>query len=254
MLSIRVTTALFYSFMVTALVVLCGCAKPQSTVAEEPPPKQSEPQPEAAKPEQLPAQQNYHLPRPTLADARQVIERVYKDAVVVDTSRDENFFAGDFNGDLSEDIIIIVKPVEAKLGDINHELASWILEDPLSEALPSPRVLIQNAQRQPKRIQVEKGEALLAVIHGFGPDGWRNLEATQTYLLKNVAGSDIKPQHRDRLFRAIKGNALVIKATDVVEEVIGGEPGFIYYTGAKYAWQNKRSSKVNRGPLARSPH
>ena len=37
-------------------------------------------------------------------------------------------------------------------------------------------------------LRVEENELLLAVIHGYGTQGWRDAQATQTYLLKNAAG------------------------------------------------------------------
>ncbi len=56
----------------------------------------------------------------------------------------------------------------------------WLLRDPRAPHNP----------RTPLR--VEKDEPLLAVIHGYGANAWRDPEATQTFLLKNVVGADMR--------------------------------------------------------------
>ena len=38
------------------------------------------------------------------------------------------------------------------------------------------------------RLRIEKDEVLLAVIHGYGANDWRDPQATQTFVLKNVVG------------------------------------------------------------------
>ena len=49
-------------------------------------------------------------PGPTDAEVREAVLRNYEDAAVIDNSRPTPFIVGDFNGDHSEDIAIVVKP------------------------------------------------------------------------------------------------------------------------------------------------
>ena len=89
-----------------------------------------------------------------------------------------SFIDGDFNGDGSRDLAVVIKPAPNKLADLNEEFPNWILKDPFSS--DQPRI---------PRLRVAADDTLLAVIHGYGPNGWRDSQATQTFLLKNAVGS-----------------------------------------------------------------
>src|SRR5215470_14159932 len=115
---------------------------------------------------------------PKQAEVQQAVKRIFKDAAVVDTNYNPNFLAGDFNGDGSQDIAVILKPV--KLDLMNQELPPWLVREP-------------RAHRDPRlALKIAKDETLLAVIHGYGANDWRDPEATQTFVLKNVVGNDLK--------------------------------------------------------------
>ena len=60
-----------------------------------------------------------NLPPPDLVAVKEAVKRVFKNSAVVDTTRDRSFVAGDFNGDLSQDIAVIVKPEAQRLADMN---------------------------------------------------------------------------------------------------------------------------------------
>src|SRR5689334_19107170 len=47
---------------------------------------------------------------PKLAEVQDAIKRVFKDAAVLDPNYNPNFLAGDFNGDASQDLAVIIKP------------------------------------------------------------------------------------------------------------------------------------------------
>ena len=64
---------------------------------------------------------------------------------------------------------------------MNQELPPWLLRDPRSNKSD------QRSVCRSKRMNV-----LLAVIHGYGTNDWRDPQATQTFLLKNVVGSDLR--------------------------------------------------------------
>jgi hypothetical protein len=158
------------------------------------------------------------------------LKRVFKDALVMDTTRSPAFVAADFNGDQSQDVAVVVTPISEKLGELNGDSPTWLLRDPIVPIDP----------RSP-RLRVADREVLLAVIHGFGARGWRDPEATQTYLLKHVAGSSMKA-HILRDFRAAnQGNSLPRFRGDLLGQILEGKPGYLYYADATYAWYDPKT-------------
>src|SRR5215216_4757171 len=63
-----------------------------------------------------------------LSEVQDAIKRVFKDAAVIDSNYNPNFLAGDFNGDTSQDIAVVLKP--AKLDEMNQELPPWLVREP----------------------------------------------------------------------------------------------------------------------------
>ncbi len=131
----------------------------------------------------------------------------------------------------SQDIAVVVRPRKGKLGEINDELANWILEDPREvEARDAGQAATLKTSAAPARASVAQGDILLAVIHGHKAEGWRNPEATQTYLLKNAVGSGLRMTPRaEARSRGATG--------DVISETLAGEEGFLYWNGARYSWR-----------------
>ncbi|HEV8428052.1 MAG TPA: hypothetical protein VGQ41_09155 [Pyrinomonadaceae bacterium] len=157
---------------------------------------------------------------PTEADLRTVVKRNYEDVVTVDDSRPTPFIIGDFNGDSSEDIAVVVKP--QKLSELNSEYVNWILEDP--------------HQLQRASMNVRKNDLLLAVIHGHKGEGWRHELARQTYLLKNAVGTDLETMSIQQLRSSGESRRLPPLRGDVIREKLNGSGGIIYWIGGKYAW------------------
>ena len=155
---------------------------------------------------------------------------------------------GDFNGDLTQDIAVVVKPTSARLPEINDQLANWILLD--VKVSPHSRSYAGIVSRP--RVRVNDGDVLLAVIHGFGFDGWRNDQATQTYVLKNAAGTGMKTGARLQVVRPDTQDKLPRIRGDVIAQSMEGQSGFVYYNGAKYAWYDPRTYKPDA--LARTAH
>ena len=229
-----------------ALAVLGACAEPQPSKEAQPAPARQEspgavastpdasaPQPAAPvvtpTPEQKP-------PQP--AEARAALERIYKGAVLFD-ERGGRAVVGDFNGDGSEDIVIAVHPAAGRVDELNDELANWIVSDPRKVSPPDPRQFdphegVQKLQPEAVRPKVGANDALLVVIHGFKEEGWRNPEALQSYLLKNVAGAELKSQARVEAQASAKKRVRLLG--DVIRETLSGETGFLYWTGASYGW------------------
>lgn len=225
-------------------VSMPGCADSKRTDAEsaarnaQPPASAAESSPTSAvtpAPTQAP-------PRPELseaspADLRECVRRVYRAAVNVEDGRPDGYVTGDFNGDGSQDIAVVVRPGRGRLGEINDELANWILEDPHEDPLQAVTSAASRPRERPPRAQVAQGELLLAVIHGHKADGWRNPAATQTYLLRNAVGGELKKKTRTEALFALGPDARPPYLTgDVISETLAREQGFLYWDGAKYIW------------------
>jgi hypothetical protein len=180
-------------------------------------------------------EESLNLPPPKPEEVREAITRVYKDAVTIDARHLPNYIVGDFNGDGSEDVAVVVRPAKDKLEEINDEVANWIVEDPRLVVLPDPHKSVQPLPPSSRPI-VKPNDLLLAIIHGYKREGWRNKEAQQTYLLDNAVGNSMTPSPLENLEGA-HGNQN--RTGDVIKETLAGEQGFLYWTGAKYAWRKQ---------------
>jgi hypothetical protein len=182
---------------------------------------------------------------PSLQEVQQKIEKVYRGTVTLVPLREGSFMAGDFNGDGSQDLLLIVKPVADMLRKINGEIAPWILEDPEQIWVPQPGKGVQRMPPPPPPVRVQEGDVLLAFIHGHGTNGWRDPLGSQAYLLKNAYSSALKRTStievlkqvrqknrrslsRARHFLRYKGDLLIVNSA--------GKPRFLYWTGGHYAW------------------
>jgi rhodanese-related sulfurtransferase len=154
---------------------------------------------------------------------------VFKDAAEVDRRYEPHFLAGDFNGDTSQDIAVVIKPV--KLDEMNQELPPWLLRDPLSN-------------KPPTRLGIQKDEMLLAVIHGYGTNDWRDPQATQTFVLKNVVGEDLRVENAKDFVKAHSGKKLPRPQGDLIAETLKGNDGYLYYAASNYAWYDTKSPTV----------
>ncbi|HZD93968.1 MAG TPA: hypothetical protein VE133_06920, partial [Candidatus Sulfotelmatobacter sp.] len=126
------------------------------------------------------------LPPPTKAEVEDAFRRVFGVDLTARFVEGQTFVVGDFNGDQSEDIGIIVRPAPGKLGDINSDFANWIIQDADKAFIPPPGDTVVVPPKQ-KPAKLASGETVLAVIHGFGPKGWRTADARQSYLIKHAA-------------------------------------------------------------------
>ena len=197
--------------MIASLATLIGCHR---ATENNPPVSQLPSHPVAV---ETPRQSG---PSPTEAELRTVVRRNYEDVVTVDDSRATSFIVGDFNGDSSEDIAVVVKP--RKLSDLNSEYVNWILEDPHN---------LQQAS-----MNVRRNDLLLAVIHGHEGEGWRHELARQTYLLMNAVGTDLETMSIQQLRGSGESRRLPTLRGDVIREKLKGSGGIIYWNGGKYVW------------------
>ena len=221
-----------------ASLLLCACASRKA-----PPPPNSTP----PAPAESPQTQLSQTSPPKFVEVQEVVKRVFKEAALLDSSRDPNFLVGDFNGDGSQDIAVVLKPAPGKLSQMNQEFPPWILRDPSISAQPGA----------PTR--VDATDALLAVIHGYGPNGWRDPQATQTFLLKNAVGSDARTLSKSDFAAANQGKKIPRLQGDSIGEVLRGRSGYLYFANATYSWYDARTFKgeperrlVHRGGTVRT--
>ena len=167
---------------------------------------------------------------PQLADVEAAIQRVFKGAAVIDPDYKSSFLVGDFNGDTSQDLAVVLKPVPEKIAEMN-ERPLWLLRDPRVPYDP----------RAP--LHVEKDDVLLAVIHGYGANDWRDPEATQTFLLKNVAGADMRVQDGKEFVKNNTGRRAPRLQGDLIGEKLKGSEGYLYYNVASYSWYDPKTFK-----------
>ncbi|HEU4873856.1 MAG TPA: hypothetical protein VFT44_12225 [Pyrinomonadaceae bacterium] len=202
------------------VLTLSACSSTTKRVAVEQPPTYL-PTPEST-PVRLTA-----AAAPRLPEVRDAIKRIFKDAAVLDQNSNPNFLMGDFNGDASQDLAVVIKPV--KLEEMNQDYPPWLVRAPRT----------RKVDRAP--LKIEKDEALLAVIHGYGINDWRDPEATQTFVLKDVVGSDLKLHSGKEFVAANAGRKLPRTQGDLIGETVQGTRGFLYYAVSTYSWYDPKT-------------
>ena len=235
----KLTATLTRVFLAVDLALFAACARPAQPDGEgatAPTPQQAQTTTTTPAPSKSDEAASA-TPPATLEEVRGVVAHIYRDAVVVETERVAPFVVGDFNGDGSEDIAVVVRPGAGKLPEVNGEYANWIVEDPREVLTPEVRGDVKVLPKRPGPATVRQGELLLAVIHGYRGRGWRDPLASQTYLLKGAAGGEISAQSTEAVLNAATDKARLPQLRgDVIRERLAGGDGFIYWTGAKYAW------------------
>ena len=179
------------------------------------------------------------LPPPTRAEVDEKVRRIFGDAVTVEHGAHPFFIVGDFNGDDSEDLAVIVRPTAGKLAEVNDDVANWIIQDAdfYSAAQAAQRVVKANDVPPPPRIAA--GEQVLAILHGYGPKGWHNPEARQSYLVKHAAATFLGTS-RSNTQQSIRMMHLPAE-TDIIQELRQNKKGFLFWTGGAYAWHPSAS-------------
>ncbi len=215
-----------------ALSVLNGCSKSEKSRAEgspQPLTAEAPPSPGIAPGDQ--PQQMSKLPPPKPNEVQEAVKRIFKEAVLIDTNNKPSFIVGDFNGDLSQDIAVTLKPASDKLAELNEEFPNWILRD----------LGGSSDQSESPRLRVAANDKLLAIIHGYAVKGWRDPQASQTYLLKNAPHSDMELYSPKEFMAAYQGKKLPQLRGDVVGQEIGGKLKCLYFSGATYSWYDPKT-------------
>jgi hypothetical protein len=213
--------AIFVLLLLT-VVSASSCSNSKPAMVEAPPSYQPTPSSPQIK---LPS-----VIAPKLPEVQEAVHRVFKDSAVIDSAANPNFLTGDFNGDQSEDLAVVLKPVAGKLAEMNEEYPSWLLRDPFQS----------DPAKRPK-LTIQENEVLLAIIHGFGENDWRDPQATQTFLLKNVTGSNMAVLTGKDFSSKHSGRQLPRPSGDLIEETLGGTNGCLYYASANYLWYDPKT-------------
>lgn len=218
-------------FLASFLMVL-GCNQRNSNVRVEKPIPASTPvsvsQPVATVAKMPPA---------TAADAEAALRRVFGDDLMMDHGQPQPFITGDFNGDNTEDLAVIARPAPGKLDEINAELADWIVQD-ADRFYIAPSGKSKVVVPEMAKPKVVAGEPVLAIIHGYGPEGWRNPAARQAYIVKHAAATFVgtAPSISRKSIRLMR---LPVR-TEIIEQIRDKQKGFLFWTGAEYAWHPEK--------------
>ena len=220
---------MFWHLSFVLILFICGCSTGKRAEVENPPtPQAPAPATSAVK---------VDTPRDArLPEVQHAVRRVFKDAAVLHPDHNPNFVTGDFNGDSSQDLAVILKP--DNVAEMNQEYPPWLVRDPLADGTARP-------------LQIKRDEVLLAVIHGYGANEWRDPEATQTFVLKNVAGNDLKVQTSKEFASANTGRKLPRPQGDLIAETVNGASGYLYYAVSTYSWYDPKTFRpqAESGPF-----
>jgi hypothetical protein len=160
----------------------------------------------------------------TVGDVHAALARAFSGCVEI-RAEESGRVTGDFNGDGSEDVAIVVRPSAERGYEINDAFRNWIVQDLGHEMA---------GRSQAPQPRVEKEETLLAVIHGHGPAGWRNPEARQAYLLKHAAMDKLRVVRKEKEARATSAGPL-LRGDAIVDEGAEAPTRFLHWAGARYA-------------------
>jgi rhodanese-related sulfurtransferase len=203
------------------IVFMCGCSTGKRADVEKPPTPQATPAAPVTSAINVEPARAANLP-----EVQDAVKRVFKTAAVLHPDHNPNFVTGDFNGDSSQDLAVVLKP--DNIAEMNQEYPPWLLRDPRRNGAPQD-------------LQVRKDEVVLAVIHGYGANAWRDPEATQTFVLKNVAGNDLKVKTSKEFVSANIGRKLPRPQGDLIAENLNGTPGYLYYAVSTYSWYDPKT-------------
>jgi hypothetical protein len=209
--------------MISALY-LWGRPRPKVEVIER---EEDVVPPPATEPSPLPSPSP--MAAPALSEVQPTLDRVFGQTLTRDRATRPAFVAGDFNGDDVTDLAVAVRPrSEGALLELRAEGARCRLQD--ATAPPTDVVA------RPGPVEVAARDLLLAVVHGADVGGWRNPDARQCYLVKNAAGSGMRPRPLTGVPDAIRMRAIRSHIGDVIVARRGGGPGVLLWTAATYVW------------------
>lgn len=201
-----------------------SCSKTQTAMMENAPAYQPTPTGSTVKMPQVVS--------PKLVDVHAAVHRVFKDAAIVDTAANPSFFVGDFNGDASEDLAVVLKPATGRVAELNEEYSPWLLRD-----------LFSLDQATKPTVRIQQQDVLLAIIHGYGDNEWRDSQATQTFVLKNAIGTNMVVRTGKDLAHEHSGKRLPLPQGDLIAQNLRGGNGYLYYASSSYQWYDPKTFK-----------
>ncbi|MFY9558007.1 MAG: hypothetical protein WAV20_18545 [Blastocatellia bacterium] len=249
MLARKASIASAWLVVVILSIALSGCSKPAA------PPPLEQPAPPLKAEALAPPPQTKEAPEPSqpkVEEVQEAVKRIFKDAVVIEANREPGFLVGDFNGDLSQDLAVIIKPADGKLSELNQQFPGWIAREPIKDILlPKSKVVATSASGRPlsnaasgQTVRFEQTDVLLAIIHGSGLNGWRDREATQTHLLRDVVGTNIRMLRLKGAAKAYKGiKPFPVIYGDLIQQTLIGQSGFLHFSGGVYGWYDPKNYK-----------
>ena len=174
---------------------------------------------------------------PDVAEVQAALARVYQDTVTIDRSQSEPVLLGDFNGDGSPDLAVVVRPSgERSLLKLNSEYANWIVEDPRRIELPDANRAVQRLPQPNPPPLIKPNDVLLLILHGYGESGWHHPYARQTFLLCNAVGENLQSLPLQELLGNARKNTPPQRQGNVISQKLSGHDGFLYWTNGKYVW------------------
>src|SRR5262249_10840374 len=124
-----------------------------------------------------------NLPAPTESEVREALRRVFGAQAAASPIGERDFVGADLNGDGYEDLAVRIHASPAMVNEDSTGLANWMAEDPNAIRLPDPARRAQPLPPSSAPIHLRRGQEVLVILHGYGPQGWRNPEARQAYVL-----------------------------------------------------------------------
>src|SRR5689334_17118738 len=166
-----------HCYLLVLALVLCACSsRPAATAERAVDPKN------AAQVAPLEASGSIPSAPASSAEVDAILRRNFGSGVVSRT-QEGSFVTGDFNGDGSQDLAVVVRFGRSKLDTINDPLSNWTIQDAAQAFLPSGSQRVVFRTRGARTV-VRPKEPLIAVVHGTGSQGWRDALARQTYLVR----------------------------------------------------------------------
>jgi len=215
----------FFFFLLVCTGILAGCNSSTPAVVEHGPVAY---QPTPVSTPTTTQAKTDAAAEPKFPEVEEAVNRIFKGLATIHPDYKTSFLVGDFNGDASQDLAVVLKPVPEKIAEMNEQ-PTWLLRDP---RVPyNPRV----------PLHVEKNDVLLAVIHGYGANDWRDPQATQTFLLKNVAGAGLHVQGGKEFIEKNTGRRIPRPNGDLIGETLKGVEGYLYYSAASYSWYDPKT-------------
>jgi len=167
---------------------------------------------------------------PVAAEVQAKVDQIF--GGVVHASGDPGtFVAGDFDHDGWSDLAAEVDVKPDRLADMNHELAKWIVQDPVAaEAL-----LEEPRHALPARPQIG-AERVVVLINGFDLGGWRSNDARQAYVLKGVAARQLGSMPLADAMKRVEPSLGVAPEGSALVTQVGPQPGIVFFGNGRYTW------------------